>query len=139
MAQGRLQRIRMLGLLLGLVLLLPPLLLAPAAAAAAEVLQVRGASLLQIGDSNRSYTVELACVAVAPLQRDPAVAWLRQQLPRRTRVNLRPLANHDGVLVARVQKLGEAEDLSGGLIAAGLASPTPGSGGCPAAGATTTS
>ena len=100
-------------------------------AAAAEVLQVRTATLLQVGDSNRSYSVELACVAVEPDQQQPAIDWLRQQLPRRSRVNLRPIGNHDGVLLARVQKLGDATDLGSGLIEAGLASPTPLANGCP--------
>ena len=35
-------------------------LLAASPAAAAEVLQVRTASLLQVGDGNRTYTVQLA-------------------------------------------------------------------------------
>ena len=97
--------------------------LVPGAAAAAEVLQVRSPSLLQVGDSNRSYTVELACMAPIEGERDHALAWLRQQLPRRSRVNLRPIGNHDGILVARVQKLGASEDVSHGLIAAGFADP----------------
>ena len=100
-------------------------------AAAAEVLQVRTATLLQVGDSNRSYSVQLACVAVEPDQQQPAIDWLRQQLPRRSRVNLRPIGNHDGILLARVQKLGDATDLGSGLIKAGLASPTPLANGCP--------
>ncbi len=99
------------------------LALMPRAAAAAEVLQVRSPSLLQVGDSNRSYTVELACMAPIEGERDQALAWLRQQLPRRTRVNLRPIGNHDGILVARVQKLGAPDDVSRGLIAAGFAEP----------------
>ena len=125
-------RRRALALALGLALLLPALLGAPALAAAAEVLQVRTATLLQVGDSNRSYSVELACVAVEPDQQQPAIDWLRQQLPRRSRVNLRPIGNHDGILLARVQKLGDANDLASGLITAGLASPTPLANGCPA-------
>ena len=121
---------RALALLLGLACLLPIGLLRPAAAAAAEVLQVRNATLLQVGDSNRSYSVELACVTVDADQQQPAIDWLRQELPRRSRVNLRPIGNHDGLLLARVQKLGAATDLGSGLIAAGLASPTPLAKGC---------
>jgi hypothetical protein len=125
-------RQRTLALVLGVLVLIPTVLGAPAMAAAAEVLQVRDATLLQVGDSNRSYSVELACVAVEPGERDAAIAWLREQLPRRSRVNLRPIGNHDGILLARVQKLGDANDLGSGLITAGLASPTPLANGCPA-------
>ena len=116
---------RALALALASGLLLQVLFGAPAVAAAAEVLQVRNATLLQVGDSNRSYSVELACLAVEPDQQQPAIDWLRQQLPRRSRVNLRPMGNHDGILLARVQKLGTETDISSGLISAGLASLPP--------------
>lgn len=109
--------------MLALILSLAVLGFAPGTAAAAEVLQVRGPGLLQVGDGNRSYAVELACIAPIESQREQALAWLRLQLPRRSRVNLRPIGNHDGILLARVQKLGAAEDVSSGLIAAGFADP----------------
>jgi len=96
-------------------------------AMAAEVLQVRSARLLQVGDHNRTYSVQLACLAIAPENEVAATAWLRRELPRRTRVNLRPLGNQNGTLQARVQRLGSGEgtspDLGDGLIAAGLAAP----------------
>jgi cell division inhibitor SulA len=115
-------------LLAGLLTLL--IWLTPGAAAAAEVLAVRSATLLQVGDSNRTYTVELACLAVAPEQQQQALAWMRRELPRRSRVNLRPLGSHDGILLARVQKLGSATDLASGLIAAGQASDQTDAPGC---------
>ncbi|MCS5699877.1 nuclease [Cyanobium sp. FGCU-52] len=104
------------------------LLLVPAGADAAQVLQVRGPTLLQIGDGNRSVPVELACVAVAPANGADAVAWLRRELPRQTRVQLRPVRQHDGRLVAQVRRLDSDGDLGGALVAAGLAHTLPG---CP--------
>lgn len=104
------------------------LILGSASVQAAEVLQVRSGSLLQIGDQNRSYSVELACLSLPAEGDAAAAAWLRHELPRRTRVNLRPVSSHDGTLVARVQPLGgnaAGMDLSDGLIAAGLAAPLP--------------
>jgi hypothetical protein len=46
-------------------------------------------------------------------------------------VNLRPVGNDNGTLVARVQRLGAADhsadtDLGAGLVAAGLANAQPG-------------
>jgi hypothetical protein len=92
---------------------------------AAEVLQVRGPTLLQLGDRNRSYSVELVCLEVPPARAEAALGWLRQTLPRRTRVNLQPMGEHDGQLMARVQRLNDDTDLASGLIAAGLADPSP--------------
>jgi hypothetical protein len=114
----------------------------PLALQAAEVLQVRSGTLLQIGDGNRNYTVRLACLDVTPEANAEAVAWLRQQLPRRSRVNLRPVGSEDGILVARVSRLeggasaapnapgargGNAPgpDLAQGLVDAALASWLP--------------
>lgn len=104
-------------------LLLNPLSALPAVAA--EVLQVRSGVLLQVGDQNRSYPVQLGCISVTPEQSKAAEDWLRQELPRRTRVNLRPLGSADGVLLARVQVLRGGDDLGSGLISAGLAQPLP--------------
>jgi endonuclease YncB( thermonuclease family) len=101
--------------------------LAVAPVAAAEVLQVRGPSLLQLGDGNRSYAVELACVHVPPDSQQLAMAWLRQQLPRHSRVNLRPLGQREGVLLARISRLdgGSPQDLADAMIGTGLAEPQP--------------
>lgn len=119
----------MRALLAALGLLAAVLLSVPGTAAAAEVLQVRSGTLLQVGDHNRTYSVELACVSLPAGGDEAAAAWLRQQLPRRTRVNLRPLGNREGTLLARVQRLegggNAATDLGDGLISAGLASALP--------------
>lgn len=101
------------------------LLLWPSAAAAAEVYQVRSGTLLQVGDGNRSYPVELACMELAPGQETEAIAWLRQALPRRTRVNLRPMGQRDGTLLAQVSLLSSGADVASGLIDAGLAQGEP--------------
>ncbi len=122
-----------MGWLIGLVAL--AYLLLPSPALAAEVLQVRSGTLLQIGDGNRSYAVELACVSVAPADDAAAAAWLRQALPRRSRVNLRPRGSDDGTLLASVQRLAAGSgseprlDMGQGLVAAGLATPLPNCGG----------
>ena len=122
-----------MGWLIGLVALAS--LLLPQPALAAEVLQVRSGTLLQIGDGNRNYAVELACVAVAPADDAAAAAWLRQALPRRSRVNLRPRGSDDGTLLASVQRLAPGSgseprlDMGEGLVAAGLATPLPNCGG----------
>ncbi len=102
-------------------MLLALLIAWPGAAAAAEVYQVRSGRLLQVGDGNRSYPVQLACMEVDPDQEEQAIAWLRQALPRRTRVNLRPMGESGGTLLARVSRLSDGDDMATGLIDAGLA------------------
>ena len=100
------------------------LLVMPPQAFAAEVLQVRSATLLQIGDRNRNYSVQLACVQVNPEDEPQAQDWMRRALPRRRRVNLRPEGSADGVLLARVTPIGDDLDLGAALVAKGLAEVT---------------
>lgn len=110
-----------MGRRLWLPLLLTLLLLWPAAARAAEVLQVREADLLLIGDHNRTYSVRLACAEPIVGREAEAVDLLRHQLRRRQRVNLMPMGSRDGLLLARVRPLGMESDLAQQLVAAGLA------------------
>lgn len=112
----------------------------PPSAQAAEVLQVRSGTLLQVGDQNRNYSVRIACIEVSEAKNDQATAWLRSQLPRRSKVNLKPTGQESGVMVAQVQKLSkarsmgnaqsslQANDMGSGLVEAGLAEAN-----CPAA------
>jgi len=116
---------RLTALLAGWLLLALTLVLGPSPAPAAEVLQVRGPTLLQVGDHNRSYPVALACVQVPAEQQEAATAWLRQALPRRARVNLRPIGQKDGTLLAQVSRIGTSQTLGDGLVAAGLADARP--------------
>jgi hypothetical protein len=98
----------------------------PATASAAEVLQVTGPDRLVIGDRNRNTTVRLGCVAVPPESAAEATELLRRLLPRRRRVNLRPMGARDGELLARIRPIDPEEgDPAEALVAAGLAQPVP--------------
>ncbi|WP_353090761.1 nuclease [Synechococcus lacustris] len=101
---------------LALLLLISGLLLSPARVSAAEVLQVREADLLLIGDQNRTYSVRLACAEINPGQERNSIDFLRKQLPRRQKVNLMPMGSKDGLLLARVRPLGSSQDLSSLLV-----------------------
>ena len=107
--------------LIGVIVCIFLLMFMPIQARAAQILQVRSSSLLLIGDGNRTYTVQLACLDVDPDDELAAMEWLRSALPRHKRVNLRPQGSIDGVLLARVFPIGDAEDLSHGLVDSGLA------------------
>ena len=108
----------------GVALALMLLVVQPLLTKAAEILQVREATLLQVGDRNRNYSVRLACIEVSPDDQQVAIDWLRQAVPRRRRVNLRPEGSEDGLLLARVTPIGDEQDLGAGLVNEGLAHPT---------------
>jgi len=102
-----------------------------APAMAAEIMSVRSATLLQIGDQNRSFGIQLACLSVPESSQQEALGWLQKHGPRGTKVNLRPISNHDGMLVAKVSVLKTGQDLGEAMVAEGLASPIPCSDGLP--------
>ena len=88
---------------------------------AAEILQVTSSSVLLIGDHNRTYTVKLACTEVSPELEEKSVKWLKKQLPRHTKVNLKPKGSVDGVLVAKVIPFDSNVDITEKYINEGLA------------------
>ena len=88
---------------------------------AAEILQVTSSSVLLIGDHNRTYTVKLACTEVSPELEEKSVKWLKKQLPRHTKVNLKPKGSVDGVLVAKVIPFDSNVDITEKYISEGLA------------------
>ena len=91
---------------------------------AAEILQVSNSSVLLIGDNNRTYTVKIACTEISPDYEEKSLEWLKRQLPRHTKVNLRPKGSIDGVLVARVIPINSDIDISEKYINEGFAKKT---------------
>ena len=87
---------------------------------AAEILQVSSSSVLLIGDNNRTYTVKIACMEISPDFEEESVKWLKKQLPRHTKVNLRPKGSLDGMLVAKVIPFNSNIDITEKYINEGL-------------------
>ena len=88
---------------------------------AAEILQVSSSSVLLIGDNNRTYTVKIACTEISPDLEEKSVIWLKKQLPRHTKVNLKPKGFLDGMLVAKVIPFNSNIDINEKYINEGLA------------------
>ncbi len=103
------------------VFILIAFLAVPVKLFAAELLQVQSSRLLKIGDHNRSYSVQLACLDINPEKEEDARNWLKSELKRGSRVNLRPQGSNDGVLVARVISIDSDQDLSLSMAKVGLA------------------
>ena len=88
---------------------------------AAEILQVSSSSILLIGDNNRTYTVQIACTEISPELEEKSVSWLKKELPRHTKVNLKPKGSVNGVLVAKVIPFNSDFDITEKYINEGLA------------------
>ena len=88
---------------------------------AAEILQVSSSNILLIGDHNRTYTVKLACTEISPDLEEKSIKWLKKELPRHTKVNLKPKGSINGVLVARVISFKSNVDITDKYISEGFA------------------
>ena len=88
---------------------------------AAEILQVSNSSVLLIGDNNRTYTVKIACTEIRPDLEEKSIEWLKKQLPRHTKVNLKPKGSIDGMLIAKIIPFNSNIDISEEYIKEGLA------------------
>ena len=88
---------------------------------AAEILQVSSSSILLIGDHNRNYTVKIACTEISPDLEEISLEWLRKELPRHTKVNLKPKGSVDGILLAKVIPLNSDLDIAEKYINEGFA------------------
>ena len=104
-----------------LAALLGRMIIFPAGVLSAEVLQVTSSSVLQIGDHNRNYKVRIACINVDDSKGQEAIAWLKSELPRHTKVNFFPKGSEDGMLLARVIALKSGKDLASGMVELGYA------------------
>ena len=87
----------------------------------AEILQVSSSSVLLIGDNNRTYTVKIACTEISPNLEEESINWLKKQLPRYTKVNLRPKGFSDGILVAKILPFNSNIDIAEEYVREGLA------------------
>ena len=108
------KKYRIISLIISVILLFPINIFA------AQVLQVNSSSLLKIGDRNRIYTVQLACLEVAPSKEKEAVSWLKSKVKGKKRVNLKPEGVDNGVLLARVSLLDSKIDFAEALNEEGL-------------------
>ncbi len=87
---------------------------------AAEVLQVSSSNVLLIGENNRTFTVKIYCAEVSTDSEGNAISWLRNQLPRHTKVNLKPKGLLDGILVARVIPVETGIDITESFVNKGF-------------------
>ena len=104
-----------------LLLIICVLFLDPLSTFSAEVLQVNSSNILLIGDQNRSYSVGIPCLNINSENESEIKDWLKFNLPRRTRVNLKPLGSKDGVLIANINLIGQDLSISELISNNGLA------------------
>ncbi len=95
-----------------LICFLLVLFLFPVKVFAAKVLQVKSSNTFLLGDNNRTYSVKLACIEIDPKKQLQASSFLKTELPRNVRVNIKPRGFDQGVMVASIVNMRSNEDLA---------------------------
>ena len=76
------QQLNLIRKTFSLLIILFILTLKPFSINAAEVLQITNSSTILIGDQNRNYTVEIACLDLEPSKESSVIDYLKSELPR---------------------------------------------------------
>jgi len=65
--------------------------------------------------------IAIACIETSPDIEEKSVNWLKKELPRHTKVNLKPKGSVDGLLVSKVIPFNSNIDIAEKYIKEGLA------------------
>ena len=94
--------------------------LSPVCLAAAEVLQIQNANTLLVGDNNRTYTIRISCLKFESEDKESIYQAIKNELPRHSRINIRPIGSDEGILLAKVFSIGSETEISQIIESKGL-------------------
>ena len=84
----------------------------PVYLAAAEILQIKNANTLLVGDNNRTYTIRISCLDFESENKESIYELIKNELPRHSRINIRPIGSEEGILLAKVFSIGSKTEIS---------------------------
>ena len=94
--------------------------LSPVNAYSAEILQINSSKSVLVGDQNRNLTIRLSCVDVNDNDELKAMALLKKEFPRGSKVKIKPFGLKENVLIAKVFNIKGTKEMSELLIAKNL-------------------
>lgn len=94
--------------------------LSPLNAYSAEILQINSSKTVLVGDQNRNLTIRLSCVDVNDNDELKAMALLKKEFPRGSKVKIKPFGYKDNLLIAKVFNINGTKEMSDLLIAKNL-------------------
>ena len=86
----------------------------------AEILQINSSKSVLLGDQNRNLTIRLSCVDVNDNDELQAIALLKKEFPRGSKVKIKPFGFKENVLIAKVFNINGTKEMSELLIAKNL-------------------
>ena len=88
----------------------------PVKAYSAEILQINSSKTVLVGDQNRNLTIRLSCVDVNDNDELKAMALLKKEFPRGSKVKIKPFGYKDHLLIAKVFNINGTKEMSDLLI-----------------------
>ena len=85
--------------------LLSVLIFKPNVSSSAEILQINSSSNIEIGDQNRNLSINLFCIDVDYKDEIAAIALLKKNFPRGTKVKLKFFGKNNDNFLAKVYSL----------------------------------
>ena len=85
-----------------------------------EILQINSSKSVLLGDQNRNLTIRLSCVDVNDNDELQAIALLKKEFPRGSKVKIKPFGFKENVLIAKVFNINSTKEMSELLIAKNL-------------------
>ena len=92
----------------------------PFQAYSAEILQINSSKIVLVGDQNRNLTIRLSCVDVNDNDELKAMALLKKDFPRGSKVKIKPFGYKDNLLIAKVFNLNGTKEMTDLLMAKNL-------------------
>ena len=98
------------------------IVLNPVVVNSAEILQSKSSNTILVGDQNRNLTIRLFCVNVNENDELEATNLLNSEIPRGSKVKIKPFGFKENVLLAKVFNIKGTKEMSELLVARDLTS-----------------
>ena len=98
------------------------IILNPLIVNSAEILQIKSSNTILVGDQNRNLTIGLFCVDVNENDELEAINLLKSEVPRGSKVKIKPFGFKENVLLAKVSNIKGTKEMSELLVAKDLTS-----------------
>ena len=96
--------------------------LSPVIVNSAEILQIKSSNTILVGDQNRNLTIGLFCVDVNENEERKATNLLKSEVPRGSKVKIKPFGFKENVLLAKVFNIRGSKEMTELLVAKNLSS-----------------
>ena len=86
----------------------------------AEILQIKSANTILVGDQNRNLTIGLFCVDVNENDELEATNLLKSEFPRGSKVKIKPFGFNENILLAKVFNINGTKEMTELLVSKDL-------------------